>query len=206
MIISLKIRTFRNKIPSWPWPLSWSILTQPSSRCNHHYESSFMCPYTHTHTHTHTYTHTENIIFLTFLTWNSCTHYLTAYFFIQHYFWGLSILINTDIIHSHNNWIIILGVSLFFYCIVWLLSFIFFSMIKHVQYSPLYLSPSPYVFCVCVCVRETKICANLLLLCKWDAATAWLDERCVGLCPGSEPVNPGSEHANLTTTPLGQPP
>ena len=24
----------------------------------------------------------------------------------------------------------------------------------------------------------------------WDAATAWLDEWYVGLCPGSEPVNP----------------
>ena len=25
----------------------------------------------------------------------------------------------------------------------------------------------------------------------WDAATAWLDEQYVGLCLGSEPVNPG---------------
>ena len=28
----------------------------------------------------------------------------------------------------------------------------------------------------------------------WDAATAWLDEQCVGLCPGSKPANPGLRH------------
>ena len=42
----------------------------------------------------------------------------------------------------------------------------------------------------------------------WDAATAWLDEQCVGPQLGSEPVNPGMpevECANLTTMPLGQP-
>ena len=43
----------------------------------------------------------------------------------------------------------------------------------------------------------------------WDATTAWLDERCVGLYLGSEPANPGATkagHINLTTLPLGQPP
>ena len=35
-----------------------------------------------------------------------------------------------------------------------------------------------------------KICANLPLFYMWDDTTAWLDEQCVGPCPGSEPVNP----------------
>ena len=39
----------------------------------------------------------------------------------------------------------------------------------------------------------------------WDAATAWLDEQCVGLCPGSELANPGAERRNLTTWPWGRP-
>ena len=38
----------------------------------------------------------------------------------------------------------------------------------------------------------------------WDAATAWLDEWCVGPRPGSEPANMGL-HTKLTTTPLGRP-
>ena len=51
----------------------------------------------------------------------------------------------------------------------------------------------------------------------WNAATAWLDEWCVSLCPGSkpsscEPVPSGetpaaeAEHVNLTAMPSGQPP
>ena len=36
-----------------------------------------------------------------------------------------------------------------------------------------------------------NICVNLPLFCMWDAASAWLDEWCVGLHPGLEPVNPG---------------
>ena len=67
--------------------------------------------------------------------------------------------------------------------------------------------------CVCVCVCEedwpwANICASPPLFCMWDTATAWLDEWCVGLCLGSEPAKPclpKAEHANLTTTPLGQP-
>ena len=37
---------------------------------------------------------------------------------------------------------------------------------------------------------QANTCANLPLLCMWDATTAWLDEWCVGLHPGSEPANP----------------
>ena len=42
----------------------------------------------------------------------------------------------------------------------------------------------------------------------WDTATAWLDEQCIGLWLGSKPTSlrTEAEHANLTTTPLGQPP
>ena len=36
-----------------------------------------------------------------------------------------------------------------------------------------------------------NIHANLSLFCMWDAATAWLDEWCVGLHPGSKPANLG---------------
>ena len=53
------------------------------------------------------------------------------------------------------------------------------------------------------------ICANLPLLCMWDTATTSLDEQCVCLCPGSEPMNPGLPEQsvlNLTTMPPGQPP
>ena len=35
-----------------------------------------------------------------------------------------------------------------------------------------------------------NIHASLPPFCIWDAATAWFDEQCVGLCLGSEPVNP----------------
>ena len=38
---------------------------------------------------------------------------------------------------------------------------------------------------------SANICANLPLLWMWDAVLAWLDEPCRGLCPGSEPMNPG---------------
>ena len=34
-----------------------------------------------------------------------------------------------------------------------------------------------------------NICANLPLFRIWEAATAWLDERCVGLRQGSEQAN-----------------
>ena len=33
----------------------------------------------------------------------------------------------------------------------------------------------------------------------WDAVTAWLDEQCVGPCPGSEPQAAEAECVNLTT-------
>ena len=38
----------------------------------------------------------------------------------------------------------------------------------------------------------------------WDIATAWLDKRCIGVRPGSEPGPPVAEHAYLTTKPPGQ--
>ena len=37
---------------------------------------------------------------------------------------------------------------------------------------------------------ELTSVAILPLFCMWISATAWLNEQCVGLCPGSEPVNP----------------
>ena len=42
----------------------------------------------------------------------------------------------------------------------------------------------------------------------WDAAPAWLDERYVGLRPGSEPVNSGCRSGawELNHAALGQPP
>ena len=38
---------------------------------------------------------------------------------------------------------------------------------------------------------SANIRAHLPLLYVCDAATAWLDERCIGPCPGSEPANLG---------------
>ena len=49
-----------------------------------------------------------------------------------------------------------------------------------------------------------NICANLPLFCTWDAATAWLDEWCVGQCLGSERANPGPPKWNTGTHPLCQ--
>ena len=54
-----------------------------------------------------------------------------------------------------------------------------------------------FVFCfVLFCFGEedcpwANICANFPLFCMWGTTTAWLDEQCVGLCLGSETVNPG---------------
>ena len=49
-------------------------------------------------------------------------------------------------------------------------------------------------FFVCFFTEEdspgANICANLPLFCMWITATAWLDERSVGLCPGSKPRPP----------------
>ena len=49
-----------------------------------------------------------------------------------------------------------------------------------------------------------NIRANLPLFCMWDAATAWLDEWCVGLHLESQPVNPrcwgGVHKLNCYTT------
>ena len=36
-----------------------------------------------------------------------------------------------------------------------------------------------------------NMCANLPLRCIWATTTAWPDEQYVGLCLGSEPMNPG---------------
>ena len=49
------------------------------------------------------------------------------------------------------------------------------------------------LFPVCVrkIVSELTSVASLPLLCIWDAATARLDEWCVGLHSGFEPVKPG---------------
>ena len=52
-----------------------------------------------------------------------------------------------------------------------------------------------------------NICANLLLLCMWVTATAWLMSR-VSPRPGFEPVNLGPQsrvHGTLTTPPRGGP-
>ena len=43
----------------------------------------------------------------------------------------------------------------------------------------------------------------------WDTATAWLDEQCIGPCPGSEQANPGPLKQSTRTSntqPQGQPP
>ena len=41
----------------------------------------------------------------------------------------------------------------------------------------------------------------------WDATTAWLDEQCIGLRPGSEPANLTAEAGcvKLTTQPQAGP-
>ena len=49
---------------------------------------------------------------------------------------------------------------------------------------------------------ELTSVANLPLFCMWDATTAWLDERCVGLCLGSKPTNPWLPKQSLQTEPL----
>ena len=63
---------------------------------------------------------------------------------------------------------------------------------------------------LCVYVGPELTAVPVFLCFTWDAATAWLDEQCVGPRPGSEPVNPGlpkwSASANPTTRPLRQPP
>ena len=41
--------------------------------------------------------------------------------------------------------------------------------------------------------------AHFPLLYMWDAATAWLDEQCVGPHLGSEPENPGPPKRNVGT-------
>ena len=55
--------------------------------------------------------------------------------------------------------------------------------------------PKCYYYYHFYCSEEdwpwANICANLPLFCTWDTVTAWLDERCVSPCPGSEPSNPG---------------
>ena len=44
-----------------------------------------------------------------------------------------------------------------------------------------------------------NICANLPIFCMWDTGTAWLDEWCVSLCPGSKPANPGPQKWSTRT-------
>ena len=46
-----------------------------------------------------------------------------------------------------------------------------------------------------------NIYASLPLFCIGNATTAWLDEWCVGLCPGSGPVNPGLPEQSTQTQP-----
>ena len=64
---------------------------------------------------------------------------------------------------------------------------------------------------MCVCEEDcpgANICANLPLFCMWDAATAWLDEWCIGPHLGSEPASPRAaeaEHVNLIITLPDQP-
>ena len=61
--------------------------------------------------------------------------------------------------------------------------------------------------CVRKIIAELTSAPIVLQFCMWDATTAWLDELCVDLHSGSEPVNPGAseaEHTNLNTMPLGQ--
>ena len=36
----------------------------------------------------------------------------------------------------------------------------------------------------------------------WDAATVWLDEWCIGPCPGSKPMNAGLLKRSVQTQPL----
>ena len=55
---------------------------------------------------------------------------------------------------------------------------------------------------LCVCVRKIGselTSVPIFLYFMWDVTTAWLDERCVGLHPGSKPVNPGSPKQNVRT-------
>ena len=51
-----------------------------------------------------------------------------------------------------------------------------------------------------------NICASLPLFYMWDAATAWLDERCVGPHLRSEPWVAKVEHKTLTSMPPPCPP
>ena len=66
-----------------------------------------------------------------------------------------------------------------------------------VAYLPLFFSlqsPSTWLYVLVVSPSSSSV---------WDAATAWLDEQCVDLCPGSELVNVGA--CKLNQTPPGQP-
>ena len=63
-------------------------------------------------------------------------------------------------------------------------------------------------FCLCVRKTGTELSSVPVFLCfMWDAATAWLDEWCVGPRLGSELVDLGlpMQSVNLTTTPLNRP-
>ena len=51
----------------------------------------------------------------------------------------------------------------------------------------------------------THLCQSSSIFHTWDAVTARLDERCVGLCPGSKPGAAKVECMNLTTMPVSQP-
>ena len=62
-----------------------------------------------------------------------------------------------------------------------------------------------FFFCLRKIVDELTSVPVFLHFCMWDATTARLDEQCVGLCLGYEPVNPGLlkwSTSKLTTTPL----
>ena len=49
---------------------------------------------------------------------------------------------------------------------------------------------------------QANICANLPQFYMWDASTAWLDEHCAGVHPGSDPTNPGLLKRIARTQPL----
>ena len=88
--------------------------------------------------------------------------------------------------------------------------FVLFNVFAHwnLAKSSGQFSPPPSFFSLEEDWPWASICDNLPLVCMWDASTAWLNEWCVGLHPGSKPVEPPAaelEHTNLTTVPLGQP-
>ena len=68
------------------------------------------------------------------------------------------------------------------------------------------IAPPPFFLCVSEEDRPwANVCANLPLFCLWDAATAWLDERCICWRPTPRTPGPTSEARELKRYATGRP-